>query len=282
VTHKPLHIFVAPMAFLGMSVWAPAGFAQTDDDLLEELSTSDDSPAPSEEGRVPPAGGEEALDPIDEADAAAETPAPSPAEPVSPAAQDRIKAVPRKAVLKRGRLELAGFGSLSLNDPYWEHFAVSGAVVYYPHDSFGIGVGADYLYAHVRQDNLDVVRQSRTSVPAVFEKPRLFAHVDLYWIPIYGKISVANTVIVHFDFYATAGAGFSTAFGERQPPAVNVGVGQRYFLSDWFALRFEVRDHLFVDTLTVNNQDRSDVQSYVMFMAGASFFVPPSFEYSYR
>ena len=260
---------------------ATPGWAQSDDDdLLDELSSDEGGLAPTEEEGAPP---EE--EPIEELDArpVAAPAAPAPADDTaSPAAQDKIKAVPRKAVLKVGRIELAAFATSSLNDAYWQHFAASGSVVWYPHDSFGIGVGVDYLYAPARQSNLDVERQSLTSVPAVFEKPRLFAHLDFYWVPIYGKISLANKWIVHFELYGTAGAGLATAFGERQPAAVNVGLGQRFFLSRWLALRLEVRDHLFVDTLTVSNQDRSDVQSYVMFMAGASFFIPPSFEYSYQ
>jgi outer membrane beta-barrel protein len=281
VTRKPLPIVVGLAVCCAMFAWMPESRAQDDDDLLGELSPSEDGLAPTEEEGAPPPAEDE---PLEELDAPAKPAAKkaAPEEQVSPAAQDRIKAVPRKAVLKVGRIELAAFASFSLNDPYWQHFAASGSVVWYPHDAFGIGIGVDYLYAHARQSNLDVVRQSLTSVPAVFEKPRMFAHLDLYWIPIYGKISLANKWIVHFELYGTAGAGLATAFGERQPPAVNVGIGQRFFLSRWLALRFEVRDHLFVDTLTVGDRDRSDVQSYVMFMAGASFFIPPSFEYSYR
>ena len=36
------------------------------------------------------------------------------------------------------------------------------------------------------------------------------------------------------------------------------------------------------ELLAIGDAERSDVQSYVLFMAGASFFIPPSFEYSYR
>ena len=48
------------------------------------------------------------------------------------------------------------------------------------------------------------------------------------------------------------------------------------------ALRFELRDHVFVDTQEVNGLTRSDIQNYMMFFVGVSFFVPPSFEYRIR
>ncbi|MEL6545231.1 MAG: outer membrane beta-barrel domain-containing protein [Myxococcota bacterium] len=199
----------------------------------------------------------------------------------SPARLDKIKAVPRKAVLKRGRLELAPFASLSMNDAFYQHLALGGSLVYYPQDSFGIGIGVDYLYANIETSNVDAVRQGLTSVPGQFEQPQLFAHLDFYWVPIYGKVSLFDSSILHFEFYGTGGLGIASALDDDIQPAVNFGLGQRMFLSDWFALRVEARDHVYLTNQTVNRVQRSDVQSIVMFYIGASFFIPPSFEYSF-
>ena len=263
-----------------LSAWPQTG---SDDDLLVPATggtappSGTDTTPPPEETKATTVAEPTSAKTIEKPETAVTPPVPPEA-----ASTDRIKAVPRKPVLKKHRVELFGAASLSLNDAYYQHFALNGAAVFYPHDAFGIGIGADYVYAHPKTSNIDVVRQSLTSVPAVFELPRLFAHVDLYWIPIYGKVSLFESGIIHFDFYGTAGAGVVSAFGKRRPPEVNVGVGQRFFLGDWLALRFEVRDHLFVDTQDVDGRTRSDVQSYVLFLAGVSFFIPPSFEYSYR
>ncbi len=264
------------LVILTLGLGAGRAYAQAakDDDLLEDLGPAA-TPAPVEETVAPPE--EVKATSVEKPEAKAATPPPS-----ETATSDRIKAVPRKPVLKNGRLELLGGASLSLNDAYYQHFAFNGAAIFYPHDAFGIGVGVDYIYANARSSNIDVVRQTQTSVPAVFEAPKLFAHVDLYWVPIYGKVSLFDSSIVHFEFYGVAGAGVVSALGSRRPPEANVGLGQRFFLGDWLALRFEVRDHMFVDTLDVNQETRSDIQNYVLFVAGVSFFIPPSFEYSYR
>ncbi|MBI5512055.1 MAG: outer membrane beta-barrel domain-containing protein [Deltaproteobacteria bacterium] len=251
-----------------------------DDDLLapvggETAPAPDETTAPPEEVKAAP---EVAPKSVERKDAAAVVP------PVALEA-DRIKAVPRKPVLKNGRFEVFGAASFSTNDAFYQHLAFDAALVFYPHDAFGIGFGADYLYARPKTSNVDVVRQSLTSVPAIFELPRLFAHLDLYWIPVYGKVSLFESGIIHFDFYGSAGAGLVTAFGKRRPVEVNAGVGQRFYLGDWLALRFEVRDHFFVDTFEVSGMPdptRSDLQSYLLFMAGVSFFIPPTFEYTYR
>ena len=76
--------------------------------------------------------------------------------------------------------------------------------------------------------------------------------------------------------------------GDRMVPEVNAGIGQRFFLSDWLAVRIEVRDHLYLDNLDIADQRssnvhrRSDIQNYVLLYAGVSFYLPPSFEYTYR
>jgi outer membrane beta-barrel protein len=191
---------------------------------------------------------------------------------------DRIKAVPRKAMLKRHRLELTPFFSMSLNDAFYQHYAASGTLVFYPHDAFGIGLGVDYIFAHAETTNLDAVRQDLVSVPAIFELPSMFAHLDAYWIPLYGKLSLFNSDIIHFDIYTVAGFGAAFA-GSRHPPEANVGVGQRFVFGDWLAMRLEVRDHFFVDSQEVNGLPRSDIQNYVLVALGVSMFVPPSFDY---
>ena len=198
------------------------------------------------------------------------------------ATQDRVKAVPRRSLLKSKRLELAGFGGVSLNDAFYTHTTAGGAAVYYPHDAFGVGVGVDYFYLHARRSVNDDVRISRVAVPALFDLPTLFAHVDLYWTPLYGKVSVFDSAIVQFDLYATAGAGVATSFGSHSPMAVNLGIGQHYALTHSLALRFEVRDYLFIDTQEANGQARSALQSYVLFYAGVSFFIPPTFENTFQ
>ena len=46
------------------------------------------------------------------------------------------------------------------------------------------------------------------------------------------------------DLYAVLGAG-RTTFGDRSWSTINVGAGYRLFISDWLALRLDLRDHIF-------------------------------------
>lgn len=69
------------------------------------------------------------------------------------------------------------------------------------------------------------------------------------------------------NFYLIAGAG-STEFGPKKWSTINLGAGYRLFLSDWMALRMDVRDHLF-------NRDifgEDDQTNNIEISAGLSFF----------
>ena len=90
--------------------------------------------------------------------------------------------------------ELSGFASLSLNDSFWVHYTISGSVIFYPHDSFGVGLGFDYLFAHAATSNLEVMRASEKAVPPVMEKPHLFAHADLF-PPAFHRLSVTESPV---------------------------------------------------------------------------------------
>lgn len=197
-------------------------------------------------------------------------------ERAPPAELDRIKAVPRKQLYKGHRFELSPLANVSINDPYLWHLGVGGSAIFYPHDSFGLGLSATYLYAHPRSANVAAVREGLTSVLAPFDPPSLLAHLDFYWVPLYGKVSIYRQGISNFDMYLAAGGGFATAFDGRRPAEVSVAVGQHYAIDAFFALRVEVRQHLFVDTQTANGLLRSAVQNYVLFNVGLSLFVPAS------
>jgi outer membrane beta-barrel protein len=193
---------------------------------------------------------------------------------------DRTKAVPRKELLKRHRLELTPTAAVSVNDPYYLHANVGGSAVYYPRDSFGVGVGADYFYAHVGYASLIDVRRVLTSVPPQFTPPSLLLHVDLYWVPLYGKVSLYDRGIAQFEIYGSIGAGMAKAFSGNSSVEVNIGIGQHYVVAPWLSLRLELRDHLFIDTFVSNNQTGSSVQNYMLLSLGMSFYVPTTFEYS--
>jgi len=220
-----------------------------------------------------------AAEPAKAAEAEAEAEEPEAAKPDDPARLDRVKAVPRKPTLKAFRGEFTPQFGVSVNDAFFTHLSVGGGGIFYPHDNFGIGLSGAYYVAHVKSGKEQTIRAGETAVFAVFELPTASASLDIYFVPIYGKIALFNKFIIPFDLYAVAGVGFVAA-GAAMRPSFKAGIGQRFMINEWLAVRLEVTDTIFNDVQEVNGQPRSDIQNYMMFQAGVSVFVPPSFDYA--
>src|SRR5207248_4664402 len=109
----------ASIAVLGWGTWAHAQQQQ-------------EEPAPAEE-------------PAETKPAQIPTEQPAEKAPPSPHSQwSDIDVIPRKAVLKTNRLELAPYAGITLNDPLIRHFAIGGVMTYYISDVFGVGIEGTY------------------------------------------------------------------------------------------------------------------------------------------
>lgn len=190
---------------------------------------------------------------------------------------DRIKSVQRKVFLKKQRLEVFPFFGLDLNDPFYQHLLLGGSLSYHLVDSLAIEARGGFVFASIRQGSVKIVRQE---VGAVLENvPALKGHVDLdvTWAPLYGKISLLGEGILHFDTYLTGGPGiFLTDIGVA--PAVNIGIGQRYFITRWLDFRLELRNYLYVET----RNEHSSVNNLLVLGFMLSGFFPTSFEYEFQ
>ncbi len=190
---------------------------------------------------------------------------------------DRIKSVQRKTFLKEHRFEVFPFFALDLNDPFYQHLIVGGSIGFHLVDSLELEARGGFVFAHLKQDAIKFVRQQTDSL---LENPPEFkyhADLDLSWAPFYGKISILGEGIMHFDTYITAGLG---AFGTDAGPnfAGNIGLGLRYFMTDWLVTRVEIRDYLFADT----RNDTADVQNLLILSFFVSGFFPTSFAYEFE
>lgn len=190
---------------------------------------------------------------------------------------DRIKSVQRKEFLKKNRIEIFPHFGLDLNDPFFQHFIVGASVGYHLVDSFSVEARGGFAIGSVKQS---AIRFVRTETDSLLENPPEFkyhADLDFVWAPLYGKLSLFSEAILHFDTYVTAGPGiFGTDAGLN--PAANVGIGQRYFITDWLVARIELRNYLFLD----NRNNESDLQNLMILGFAVSGFFPMSFAYEFE
>jgi len=93
-----------------------------------------------------------------------------------------------------------------------------------------------------------------------------FWDVSLGWNAFPGEAWLMGKAYAS-NFYFIAGAG-RTEFGGDKWMTVNIGAGYRLFVTDWMALRIDVRDHIFNRDLFGEDDQTNNVE----ISSGMSFF----------
>lgn len=203
---------------------------------------------------------------------------------------DRIKAVERKVFLKKGRFELMPYVGMDLNDAFFQHFFVGAAASWHVEDSLALELRGGFAFAEIEKGS---VRFTRVATGSLLEgAPSLLAHAELDAVaaPIYGKLSLFGESILHFDTFLALGGGiFVTQREQREGeeavltevtnvnPAVNLGLGMRFFANEWLVFRVELRNYTYIET-----GDQSDLQNVTLLGLAVSGFFPTTFAYEYQ
>jgi outer membrane beta-barrel protein len=196
---------------------------------------------------------------------------------------DRVKAVQRKGVLKRGRFEVAPLLSLSVNDAFYQKVGGGLRVAYSIQDSFAIAARGSY-YTPMRTDNGRVGRlafQSQLLTSQLYGQ----AMLDGVWSPVYGKAAFLGDSIVHFDLFLLAGFGAAWSATSDAPrsegphPAAEVGGGVRFYPKEWMAFELGLAATFYPDQPIVSVP--ATIQKVFVANVGVSFFFPTSYEYVY-
>lgn len=216
-------------------------------------------------------------------------------------AWDDIVVVPRKAFLKGGRLEVSPFTGITLNDNLIRHYAFGADLNFFLTDVFSIGLEGQY-FVKERSDREGLVGLQYNRVPTL--NRYLYSGVlNFGYVPGYGKFTLFNRYIWHWDIFVNAGVGLiwteiiPRIAGEQTFQNMNItpdfGVGTRFFLNDWLTVSFAFKDYVFNDKFEPLDRKRGeDIQAVkdraadntqfvnnIMFTASVGFFLPPSFQY---
>ncbi|HXU82845.1 MAG TPA: outer membrane beta-barrel domain-containing protein [Polyangia bacterium] len=270
-------VLLSTLVTIGFGV---AAQAQTEPTTAPEPAATPPADAPPGEAAPPSATGEQ------------------PAGPRTKSWED-IVVVPRKAFLKGGRLELAPFTSITLNDVLIRHYAFGGDLNFYLTDVFSIGIEGQYFIKE-RSQLEGLVGLQYNRIPTL-NRYRYAAAFNFGYVPGYGKYTLFNKYIMHWDIFINAGVG--AIWSEIIPRvagdevfhtislAPDFGVGTRFFLSDWLTISFAFRDYVFNDKFEPTDRKQGEAIENVqaraesrfvnnlMFTASLGFYLPTSFQY---
>lgn len=243
------------------------------------LDLSDDAQK-KQQAKPPPPGEtpQEPASPGRPSPALAEEPPPVHNEPILEereiTQEDRVKAVQRKLYLKTHRFELAGMVGGTVNDPFYFKTAESVKLSYFFSDTLGIGIRGMPFQLYPSDD---VARAKADFHSRIFySQPQWGALAELEWSPIYGKVTIFNSIL-HFDAYLIGGAGVVETATSHLPgagpnPAADLGIGLRFALLDWLTVNAVYFNVSYVDQPT--GTIKTSVQNMQMPMIGMSIFLP--------
>jgi len=207
-----------------------------------------------------------------------------------------------------GRFDLSVMGGLTVNNKLMDHYGVVIEPAYQFNEAWSfqltggyfLGVEKTSLTGRIRlsvnQNNLDDEFADMGSL-------QWLALGSVRWSPVYGKLSISAVLPVHIGAYISAGAGFvgvtrhslvrcgvvQDTNGDQvadqddcvvesgSKPAGTFALGLRFFISDFLAIRTELKGFMFQDAYSLDLSGTtprpiSGMTTALTFLGGASFF----------
>jgi outer membrane beta-barrel protein len=204
--------------------------------------------------------------------------------------RERIPAVTGHMFLKQYRHEISTVGNVSIADAFRRKYLGGLSYTYHVNEHFSLTGRAGYTLARTHSGAVQICSRPTVCVDpdddTIDRLPgnvNLLAGVQAEFSPIYGKLNLIAERVLHFDTYVSGGLGlshFTLLRGSEDlsgfSPALLLGVGQRYFVNQWIAVRLEMMDLIYVQP--TGKRDRA-TQHEFLFTLGASFFFPTTFTY---
>lgn len=174
---------------------------------------------------------------------------------------EQIVVIQEKPHLKKFRIEFSALGGWVPSNPFLTYFPVEGRLGLHFSEGFALELGGGwYPPVTKNQINDDLKSYPHYLGARIFEEQVFYANLDMQWTPINGKIRLAGIdSIVYWEIYFQIGAGVTGVHDhervgpykdiKKNPlklrPTFNFGFGNRLWLTNWFALKMDLREYIF-------------------------------------
>ncbi len=185
-------------------------------------------------------------------------------------ARRRYRGVHERLFQKAGRHELSALGGLYGADLFSSHWTAGGAYTF--HVSEGLALEASFLYTRSRSEIVRILERDRAATLVRVDTPVYIYGASLLWELAYGKMRWFGGAISRFSFYLSAGGGITDNQSARGL-TFSGGLGMKFYAGKWFAVRFDVRDHLLRQELL----GESTLVNNLVATMGTSIFLPFGF-----
>jgi outer membrane beta-barrel protein len=212
--------------------------------------------------------------------------------------EGKIQPISGQLYRTAGRLELTPLGDLSLNDAFFTKYFGGLKATWHFTEFLSLGASFEGGTA-TRSGSAVVCPPDQGCHPATTEqlyqvpgKLSGVASLEAGWTPVYGKLNVMSEAVGHFDLSLLGGVDLvlrkqvlsaDQAIRDGLTPAsqrsigAHLGLGARIFLTEAIALRWEVRDLVYVVDVpnkAGSGQGAAALQNQLFTSLGVSVFFP--------
>jgi outer membrane beta-barrel protein len=156
---------------------------------------------------------------------------------------DETQSVKARNVTTSHRLELGLFGGYALTEPFFNPYSVGLSGTYHLTEEHGINLTAFFMQSGTSSyaDALNPVPGTTANANLQYAPAPKYLFMGSYqFTGFYGKLSLTKSTVMNLNLYGLAGVGLYE-IGDSSCPAVSVGLGQKFYFNNQFALRLDLR-----------------------------------------
>lgn len=152
------------------------------------------------------------------------------------------------------RHEFVGWFGVLPMDAFTKGMTFSGGYTLHFNDVLAWEVG-QFTYSYHVDTNLndDLENLEQPAAPTPFEVVKYYATSSIVFKPIYVKMAVLNSRVVWGEFFVLAGGGYGK-LTITQRPVIDYGGGARLYIGEYFSVRLDVRNNMFLNKEDVLNE----------------------------
>jgi outer membrane beta-barrel protein len=209
--------------------------------------------------------------------------------------EGKVEPVSGQLYEKSGRLELEPFLALSLNDAFYSKYFGGLRGAWHLSEAWSVAVAVEGGFASPTDSTTLCTVNQGCRPPAdaqLWQVPgdiRWIAGVEVAFAPVYGKVSLIASAVLHLDFQLLAGldwvssravlaaaeaeavAAAGGSPGTVGAPAIHLGIGSHVFVGRSLAVVLQLRDYLYFTD--VGNLQERKLQNQIFLELGFSFFI---------
>jgi len=212
--------------------------------------------------------------------------------------ENKIEPISGQLYGKARRFEIEPLLALSLDDAFYVKYFGGVRLGYHLSDSWSVAVTGQAGASQANSSTtLCTPSQGCTNASAqqLWEVPgnlKWIGGVEVLFSPVYGKVNVLGSSVLHLDFSIIAGvdwiesqavltpnqaaADYSSGGGPGNTgaPGVHLGLGTHVFFASFAAAALELKDYVyFADVNTGSATQASKLQNQIFLELGISFFL---------